>query len=249
MKFARRSYRTSLWLATGFSFALAARGAQIPIPNGSFESPTPPPGFPAFPQVDSWQKPPQPAGLPLPAGITWDQLSGVFPNTASSSPDHIDNVGGSQAAYLFSIPGVALFQDNINAKFQTGVSYDLSLGILGGGGITDGSSFRVSLYYRDSGNNPVTVASTDITYTSAAFPNATHLLAFDVNAPAVKASDPWAGKDIGVQLLAANGTGAGYWDVDNVSLTSTSVPEPGTFGLLALGAGGLLLLRRTRRAQ
>ena len=247
MQFVSSTYRTGLWLASSFSLALAAHGAQILIPNGSFESPTTPPAFPAFPQVDSWQKPPQPAGLPLPAGITWDQLAGVFPNTASGSPDHIDNVSGSQAAYMFSIPGVALSQDGFNATYQAGMSYDLSLGILGGGGITDGSSFRVSLYYRDSANNPVTVASTDITYTAATFPNATHLLTFDVNASAVKAADAWAGKSIGVQLLAANGTGAGYWDVDNVTLTSAVVPEPGTLGLLALGAGGLLLLRRSRR--
>ena len=247
MQFVTSSNRFAVSLFACFSLSIAAHAAQIQIPNGSFESPTPPAGFPAFPVVDSWLKPPQPAGIPLPSGITWDQLSGVFPNTASGSPDHIDNVDGNQAAYMFAIPGVALYQNAFNATYQVGVSYTLSLGILGGGGITDGSSFQVSLYYRDSGNNPVTVASTDITYSTATFPNSTHLQGVFMNAPAVKAGDAWAGKNIGVQLLSASGTGAGYWDVDNVRLASTVIPEPGTVGLLTLGAAGLLMLGRTRR--
>src|SRR5436305_10981996 len=87
-----------------------AGAATIGIPNGSFESPNPPPGFPAWPVIDSWQKFPQPAGLTVPPGFTWDQLSGVFVNTPVGASDHIDNVDGAQAAYLFSIPGVVVFQ-------------------------------------------------------------------------------------------------------------------------------------------
>jgi hypothetical protein len=71
----------------------------IPVPNGSFESPTPPPGFPVTTLIDVWQKSAQPPGVPLPGGITWDQLSGAFPNTPVGSPDHIDNLDGNQAAY------------------------------------------------------------------------------------------------------------------------------------------------------
>src|SRR5260221_3095045 len=60
------------------AWAGTLQAATVDIPNGSFESPTVPPGFPAFPVVDSWQKSPQPPGVPLPPGITWDQLAGSF---------------------------------------------------------------------------------------------------------------------------------------------------------------------------
>lgn len=218
----------------------------IPIPNGSFESPTPPPGFPATPLVDSWLKVPQPDGIPLPGGITWDQLAGVFPNTPVGAADHIDNMDGNQAAYMFAIPGVSLYQQ-LASVFTVGNSYNLSLGLLGGGGIAEGSSFLMSFFYVDGGNF-VNIGATPITYTPGTFLNPTHLYEFNLTLPAVQASDAWAGKNIGVQLLSTFGTGAGYWDVDNVRLVA--VPEPGTVALLALGAGGMIVAGwRGRRRQ
>lgn len=243
----RRLTMLTVGLMALISSAATVQAQTINVPNGSFESPTPPPGYPATPQVDFWQKSPQPPGVPLPGGITWEQLAGVFPNTPSGSPDRIDNVTGNQAAYMFAIPGVALFQQ-LNSSFTAGNSYTLSLDILGGGGITEGSSFLMSLYYLDGANSLVTVGATPITYTAAGFPNATHLYEYSLTLPAVQASDTWAGKNIGVQLLSTFGTGAGYWDVDNVRLAV--VPEPGTISLLALGASGLLLARwRARRRK
>jgi len=244
---ARRLTGLTVGLMTLIAWTGAVHAQTINVPNGSFESPMPPAGFPATPQVDVWLKSPQPPEIPLPGGITWEQLAGVFPNTPSSSPDHIENVTGNQAAYMFAIPGVALFQQ-LNAAFTVGNSYTLSLDILGGGGITEGSSFLMSLYYLDGANSPVTAGATPITYTAAGFPNPTHLYEYSLTLPAVQPGDTWAGKNIGVQLLSTFGTGAGYWDVDNVRLAV--VPEPGTISLLALGAGGLLLARwRARRRK
>lgn len=210
---------------------------NIEIPNGSFESPNPPPGFPATPQVDNWQKASQPDGIPLPGGITWEQLSGVFPNTPAGATDHIGNMTGNQAAYLFAIPGVALYQ-SLNSTFEIGKSYDLTFDLLGGGGIAEGSSFLMSLFYMD-GNTQVTLAATPITYSAAGFPDPTHLYTFGASVSEVQAGDAWAGKTIGLQLASTFGTGVGYWDVDNVQLVA--VPEPTTFGVLALAAGGLLV--------
>ena len=221
-----------------------AQAQSIVVPNGSFESPTPPQGYPATPQVDVWQKPPQPDGIPLPPGIAWDQLSGVFPNTAAGSADHIDNVTGNQAAYLFAIPGVGLSQA-LDATFEVGKSYALSVGALGGGGIAEGSTLQLGLFYLDAGNALSPVAVTPINYTAASFPNATHLLDFQALSAAVAAGDPWAGKRIEVGLFSTYGTGSGYWDVDNVRLAV--VPEPGTVGLAAIGIGGLLVARRRTR--
>lgn len=229
------------------AFTWTLQAQHIGVPNGSFESPTPPPGFPATPQVDVWQKSAQPQGIPLPGGITWEQLSGVFPNTAAGSPDHIDNVDGNQAAYVFAIPGVALSQQ-LNSTFEIGKSYSLTLGVLGGGGIAEGSSFLLSFYYLDGANNPVTVGATPITYTAAGFQNPTHLYDYSATLASVQAGDAWAGHSIGIGLASTFGTGAGYWDIDNVRLVA--VPEPGAGALLALGAAGILLgrLRARRKA-
>lgn len=221
-----------------------AGAADLDVPNGSFESPTPPPGFPVNTQIDVWQKSPQPAGVPLPGGITWDQLSGVFPNTAVGAPDHIDNLTGNQGAYLFSIPGVGLSQE-LGSSFAIGNSYQLTIGLLGGGGITEGSTFQFGFYYLDSANAPVALNTSTVTFTPSAFPNVTHLNDFSVVLPEVQAGDAWAGRNVGIQLMSSFGVGVGYWDVDNVRVVS--VPEPATLGLLTLGAVGMIIIRSRSR--
>jgi hypothetical protein len=136
---------------------------------------------------------------------------------------------------------VAIFQDynslsgadttpthDFNMKFEPGKSYALTVGALGGGGgMSNGVTFEISLYYRDAASNRVTVAATSITNTPALFPTNTHLTDFQVIVPAVKASDAWAGKNIGIQLESTVGFDlqGGYWDVDNVRLTESTVPN------------------------
>jgi len=243
-------WRASALAALGILFLAgqgAAMAASIPIPNGSFESPIPPPGYPATPFVDEWQKPPAPAWFnpETTGGIAWEQLSGVFPNTAAGSPDHIDNMDGNQAAYLFTLPEVALVQ-RLESTFEVGQSYQLTVGALGGGGIAEGSGLALSLYYLDGASRPVAVSTSAITYTQAQFPTATHLVDIGVKTPAVQTGDPWAGQNIGVQILATSGMGAGYWDLDNVRLEA--VPEPAMAAMLALGLAGIAARRwRIRR--
>jgi len=229
----------------------------ITVPNASFESQVAGPPFGVNNNIDSWQKAPQPAYFdPAAYGFTWDQTAGVFANTPPASADHIDNMDGNQALYFLAFPGVGVFQDynstdwnhttpthGFNSLFEVGKSYTLTVGLFGKGGMPDGDLLDLSLYYRDAANNMVTVAMTPVTYTSAAFPSSTHFIDFQVNVPAVQAGDAWAGKNIGIQLLSAYGTGPGYWDIDNVRLTS-AVPEPASLGLVALGFGGLILARR-----
>ncbi len=214
------------------------RADTIYVPNGSFESPET--DF-ADPHMDGWQKAPEPAWYQGGGGFPWDQLMGQFLNTTNGSPTHIDNLDGKQAAFLFALPDVALFQDynsiggtntapthDFNAQFEAGKSYSLTVGVLGGGGgMSNGATFQLSLYYRDAASNQVAVASTTITNTKTLFPNDTHLTDFQVSVPTVKASDTWAGKSIGIQLASTVGFDrqGGYWDLDNVRLTESSVPN------------------------
>jgi hypothetical protein len=161
--------------------------------------------------------------------------------------------------YLFAVPEVAIFQDYnsvdwndgvpshaFDATFEVGVAYDLTVGVLGDTALLEGAGLRLSFYYRDAGNNPVTVAFTDIAYSAAAFPSKTHFYDYQVQVPPVQATDPWAGQKMGVQI-AATSPGNSFWDIDNARVSA--VPEPSTGSLLALGLGALLLRRRPPAAS
>ena len=93
--------------------------------------------------------------------------------------------------------------------------------------MTNGATFQISLYYRDLASNMVTVAATTITNTQTLFPTNTHFTDFQVRTPIVQASDAWAGKHIGIRLASTVGFDlqGGYWDLDNVRLTESVVPN------------------------
>jgi hypothetical protein len=217
------------------------------VPNYSFESPVVPPVSPyAGPDMDDWQKSPQPVWYdPSQNSDTpWDYLMGTFYNvsfTNGSLPNpFIDNCDGSQAAFLFAVPEVALFQDydsvygtnttpshTFDATFKVGRSYDLTVGVIGGGGgMQPGATLELGLYYRDASSNRVTVAATSVTNSATAFPTNTHFVDYQVQVPLVKAGNPWAGQYVGIQLLSTTGfdLAGGYWDLDNVRLTETVAP-------------------------
>lgn len=221
---------------------LAAMAGSLPagsisVPNASFELPVVPYAAPA---IDSWQKTSKPDWYVEGGGFTWDQLTGTFKNTAPTSPDHIDNCDGNQAIWLFAVPEVALFQDYnsvdwndpvpthaFDVKFEIGKSYQLTVGVIGGGGgMPPGVTLELSLYYRDAASNRVTVAATAITNSLTIFPTTTHLIDFSVSVPTVQAGDAWAGQNIGILLLSTVSTNleGGYWDLDNVRLSSLVTP-------------------------
>jgi hypothetical protein len=209
----------------------------ISVPNGSFESPAT-----AFvsTHVDSWQKTPQPADYDDSGGYQWEQLAGVFLNTAPTSADHLDNLDGPQAMYVFAVPKIGVFQDYdstdwshpapphaFDASFEVGKAYTLTVGINGGGGgMVTGASFELSLYYRDEAGKMVAVAATVVTHSPEIFPNHTHMFNYQVRVPTVAAGDPWAGRKIGIQLLStvSSDLQGGYWDVDNVRLSAEGEP-------------------------
>lgn len=90
----------------------------------------------------------------------------------------------------------------------------------------EGTTLELLLYYRDAASNFVTVASTSITNSGALFPTATHFVDFAVQVPTVTTGDAWAGQHIGIQLLSTVSLDliGGYWDLDNVRLSSTVTP-------------------------
>ncbi len=213
----RLTFAAVLMMSVGFLHAGA-----IVVPNGSFESPSTP--F-ADPRIDLWEQ-------------TGNQLTGVFFNGPGTS--FIDNCDGIQAAFLFAVPGVTVFQDynsldyahltpthSFNAKFEVGNSYNLAVGIIGGGGgMSNGVTMEINLYYRDAASNRVVIAATSVTNTAANFPTNTHFIDYRVQTPAVKFGDAWAGQYIGIELRSTVDPvmAGGYWDLDNVRLTEIIGP-------------------------
>jgi hypothetical protein len=208
----------------------------IDVPNYSFESPDIGTNSPyAAPIFDDWVESPQPVWY-VPAefgGSPWADLAGTFynlPNFTNSSgtnDSYIDNCDGVQAAFLFALPQVAIMQD-LDATFEVGKTYTLTVGLIGGGGgMTNGSTFELSLYYLDASSNMDIVAASTVTNTPANFPTETHFVDFQVQVPGVQLTDPWAGQNIGIQLLATPdfdnpGSWGGFWDLDNVRLAETT---------------------------
>jgi thiamine pyrophosphokinase len=202
----------------------------ILIPNGSFESPV---TTYASPFMDSWQKTPKPDWYDETGGFSWTQLTGQFSN---QPPSYIDNCDGKQAAWMFVIPEVGIFQDYdyptnhaFNATYEIGKSYHLTVGLIGGAQVlqVDGATCEIALYYRDSASNVTVVAATTVTNLPTIFSNKTHFIDFHADSAFVKASDPWAGEHIGVRVFSSitdTNLEGGYWDLDNVRLTSTRAP-------------------------
>jgi len=231
--------------------AAAVQAQPIAVPNRSFESQTAPSVYPFVNlNVDSWQKNPEPAFYQAFAsyGVPWEGTAGVFLDVNPYA-----NKLGNQVGYLLAVPQVALFQDHttgFDATFEPGKAYNLTVGVFGKSSIAPGSTLEISLYYRDGSNNKVTVGSTAVTYSAAAFPATSplSLVDYSVNVPLVQASDAWAGQQIGIQVQSSipiEMTSFGNWDFDNVRLTA--VPEPATGGILGLGIAGLALVRRGAR--
>lgn len=212
---------------------------SITVTNGSFESPVTGPPFFVDINIAAWRKPSRPAYFPAGGstnGFQWVQTAGVF-----TSP--YVNGDGQQAAYILSFPQAGIFQE-LTDTYTLGQSYELTVSLFGKNMAENSAMLDLSLYYRDGFGAINTIGNTTVTFDSTTFnpANSTTFLTYTVDIPLVTGSDPWLGEPIGIKIASTSGNGNGYWDLDNVRLTT--VPEPGTMSLLALGAGGFWILRR-----
>lgn len=234
-------------IAAALAATGASRAATVTIPNGSFELPAMRVAPYATPTIQNWQKAPAP-GWWTQQGLTeadWLNTAGVFYNVPGST--HIDNLDGQQAVFLFSTPGVELYQD-LAATYEVGRSYRLIGGVQGGGaGMPLGTPLEFRLYYRDSNGDRVTIGALELLNTiDESLPHARHLEDRQLDTPAVSPGDAWAGKSIGVQIIstAAFRPEVGYWRIDNIRLTS--VPEPASAALAAPALLGIACGRRRK---
>ncbi len=256
-------------VALGFAFA--ATGAQaidVPVLNPSFENPVT--DF-AQPGADNWDvegtlilPPPQP---PINASAI------IFLNTAVGQPDHINNATGLQLASIAANTGSA-FKQTLATPFTANTAYELKvdLGVsqtfppllFTAAGDVDQTAvmkIRIALFFDDAGTrhfvgtpNDVSVGDLFAALAPDSKEPSTTLVeelaaasAADVNAAGA------VGKNIGV-VFSSLGDGVagnealegGFWNLDNVRLTSTTVtPEPASLATLLVGT--LALVRRRRR--
>jgi hypothetical protein len=222
------------WVGSGMG---AATAQVLNVPNGSFESPK---TLFAGVLLDSWQKFPKPPWYDESGPFFWDQVTGAFKNPTPGAFDHIVNLDGIQAAFVFAIPEAGFFQDYdskdwndlepsraLDVRFEVGKAYQLTTGIIGGGGnMLEGATLDLSLYFRNDGEAVVPVGLTTITNRADLTPGRTNMVDFVVRVPIVQATDPWAGRHLGIQVRSTTpfALEGGYWVVDHLRLEA--LPEP-----------------------
>src|SRR5204862_7487766 len=124
--------------------------------------------------------------------------TGVFLNTGPTETNHIPNMHGQQAAFLANFPTVELSLDytsvdyanqthQLQSKFEVGKAYDLTVGVIGGGGgMPPGAVIQLGLYYRDAASNKVVIAARAVTNSLTLFPDKTNFVDFSVHLNVVK---------------------------------------------------------------
>ncbi len=166
---------------------------------------------------------------------------GVFGNLPQDG-EYITNCIGPQAAYIFNETGLAFYQDyeaidstgapatNFSARYEIGKAYELSSGVIASTNSLDlppGATLEMTLYYRDTNGNMVTVAATNIIYDTNVFTTDTGFVTCALQTATVKPGDPWAGQHIGIEFLASTADPqleGGFWDVGNIQLSESLTP-------------------------
>jgi hypothetical protein len=231
---------------------VSAQTSSISVPNGSFESPGLSPGGVSV-DIGSWDK-----GITDPQDYRW---TGVFyavpdgPGNAGqffpngTQANSLDNVHGLQAGFVLDIPGRG-FQQVLalpDGVFQNGYSYTLTVGVTSTAAVPATEAFSISLFHLNEFLQPVSVAETLI----SGGIQSPHLVDYTATVPTVQAGDSWVGQRLGIRLQVSGGpSSGGYWEIDNVRLTATSiVPEPSSWALAIVGVGGLLWSSRLSKAR
>jgi len=175
----------------------------------------------ATPDVSMWNTIP-------PQGSNEDEI-GVFTNNPIyGAGAYITNCAGTQAAFMYSDPGLVLYQV-LPATYQVGAGYQLITGLIGGPPTSEfpvpatGAILQMSLFYLN-GTNLVTIGYTNAVNTTNTFSNIIQFINFEVDIPPVRSTNAWAGKNIGIAFSTFLPNGVqegGTWELNNVQLFST----------------------------
>jgi hypothetical protein len=221
----RRDSSTASLTLTYYYRQYSGQVYDVPVPNGSFESPE---SISFSPKISSWQRNEKPAGWHF---GDWAEGFGEKPkgNAAGSAQ-------GKQIARIASEPGAGLFQDYdsidesgvthlLDAMFEPGTAFHLTVGVYSDPfGAARQGTLRAGIYYRDESGNRVIIASKTVTNSINTFRNPDQLVDLTVDVPTVKTTDGWAGRHVGIEITSTTALEkrGGEWLVDNVRLKGES---------------------------
>lgn len=228
----QRAARLGLTLFAGAGCACLGADEVLGIRNDSFEVPET-----AFVTLllDSWERFPKPDGYVEEGGFLWNQLTGIFANSAPGSLDHLENLKGRQSMWVFAVPDNGVWQrvqagDGISAaRVQEGDTYRLTLDVLGGGGAMKAMvpiSFRVQAM--GEGAERTTVASFTVTNSVELFPGRTRMRTFEFVSSPVPGGHPAIGQPLAIEVRSTvtPELEGGYWNVDALRLVRVPQVRP-----------------------
>jgi hypothetical protein len=172
------------------------------------------------------------------AGVAHNGWNGGQINLANSHGDQIGwmNAYADTANELASSGIWQLLADSYTA----GQSYELTIGVARAvwNPTEDSDQLQIRLWY-DAAGGPATIASVTITASDLNWSNGGDLIDYTVTLPEVLVTDAWAGRQIGVWIVAsynAPGGDGGDWVIDNVRLGKKQVSDTETPELSVVNA-------------
>jgi len=205
-----------------FIAVASSLAVEINVANYSFETPDLSP--------DGAQ-----AGIP-----EWNingPAAGVAHNGWNGGQIDLANSDGEQIAWLNAyadqgneLASSAIWQ-GVDQTYEVGQSYQLTVGVARAAWnpTNDDAQLQIRLWYQTT--TATTIGSVTVTASELNWSSGGDLIDYTVTLPKVLATDAWAGKQIGIWIIAThNSGGKGDWVVDNVRLTIPDIasnPHPG----------------------
>jgi len=236
-------------VAMGWFGSAASKAGVITVPNFSFESPQGP-----FPDqvsltITDWTTTGPPSEVVDIGSGPQNSGVGIFQNSYPGLPGYATNADGNQMAYMFSgsqdpTSNLHTLSQVLSTPFAANTRYALTVGVEDASAPpTPGDQLKLQLFYTTPANpnTPVYLGTTNVVQGTSSLSN-TALTDYSATA-ALGQSDPAVGDDIGI-MFTTTGVGGGEYNLDNVRLTASPVPEPGTVALMSLAVAAGLLRRR-----
>ncbi|MGK0189228.1 MAG: hypothetical protein ACI9R3_005045 [Verrucomicrobiales bacterium] len=168
-----------------------------------------------------------------------------FTYTPGNTFPVLQATGGSIAAVFINFPGYGVYR--YAQKFNSSVTFGASIGnnIYTSAWVTQPAKLRDGYGFVNSrwGGNQNGSGFVGVRFKIGAD---THygFVEVSINDPYIDDGGGWPGSGTNAAVIGAYG----FESVANTDVHVTAVPEPSSLGLLALGASGLTLMRRRRKA-
>lgn len=233
-------------------FGLAgARANTITVPNYSFESPAGPFPLQVSLTIDDWTTTGPPSEVVDVGNGPRNSGVGIFQNSNPGLAGYATNADGNQMAYMFSgsqDPTYSLhtLSQVLSTPFAANTKYTLTVGISDAGSPPPpGDQLSLQLFYTTAANpnTPVIVGTANVVQGSSALSD-TALTDYSATA-ALGQNDAAIGNDIGI-MFTTTGVGGGEFNLDDVRVDASPVPEPGAVALMSFAMGAVLMRRRRK---